>query len=161
MSCSSSEPKALYFVWSLSSFSSHPYLSRLHNVTYLPCEDILHLSQQHISQLSWTFFSFFSITAYHSCLFIFYLALEAMNEAVSRRKMFTKFFTGLALCCILLSLWLVFEQNHLPTVLGHKIIDPLNSISNATREGESANVISHVRNETLGVCAVPRFPMSR
>lgn len=73
-----------------------------------------------------------------------------MNEAVSRRKMFTKFFTGLALCCILLSLWLVFEQNHLPTVLGHKIIDPLNSISNATREGESANVISHVRNETLG-----------
>lgn len=78
-----------------------------------------------------------------------------MNEGMSRPKMFTKFITGLALCCVVLSLWLVFEQYHpLPPLINHENIDPLNSISNKTSIEDSASVISHVRNETLGVSAI-------
>lgn len=100
--------------------------------------------------------------------------------------MFSKFISALALCCVVLSLWLVFEQYRplpapTPSLLNHENVEPLSSISNTTgkedsasvisqedsssvisqedssgviSQKDSASVISHVRNETLGVCAI-------
>ena len=100
--------------------------------------------------------------------------------------MVSRFITALALCCVALSLWLVFEQYRplpslIPALLNHENVEPLSSISNTTSkedsakvisqeasstvtsqedsssvisQKDSASVISHVRNETLGVCAI-------
>lgn len=115
-----------------------------------------------------------------------------MKEARSSRKMFSRFITALALCCVVLSLWLVFEQYRplpsvIPALLNHEKVETLSSISNTTSkedsakvisqedsssgtsqedsssvtsQKDSASVISHVRNETLGVCAIWPFHIS-
>ena len=118
--------------------------------------------------------------------------------------MFSRFITALALCCVVLSLWLVFDQYRplpslIPALLNHENVEPFSLVSNrtskedsasaasqeksasatsqedsasvtspedsssvtsqedsasVTSQEDSARVISHVRNETLGVCAI-------